>query len=209
MRTYAEATGTIVNITIFEKTGRVGGRTLTIHPYGNLSLHVELGASIFIKKNHILYESVDAFNLKPRNPELGADPKIGIWDGTEFVFQINDKDSFWWTALKVIRKYGLLAPRRTQALMESTIAKFLKLYEEPYFPFKSLTQRTHELDLVQSTGVTGDQLLKANNVFSFDDLLCRIPADSVPGRSETCMPMISSRLVPGSTMHQISPPSMA
>ncbi|KAK0750213.1 Prenylcysteine lyase-domain-containing protein [Schizothecium vesticola] len=167
LRTYAEASGVVVNITIFEKTDRVGGRTLTIHPFGNLSLHVELGASIFIKKNHILYESVDAFKLKPRDPELGADPKLGIWDGTEFVFQINDKDSFWWTAFKIIRKYGILAPRRTQTLMQSTIAKFLKLYEEPYFPFKSLTQRTHELELVQTTGVTGEQFLKANDI---DDL---------------------------------------
>lgn len=156
----------VVNITIFEKTDRIGGRTLTINPFGNLSLDVELGASIFIKKNHILYESVDAFNLKPRDPELGADPKLGIWDGTEFVFQMNDKDSFWWIAFKIIRKYGILAPRRTQNLMQSTIAKFLKLYEEPYFPFKSLTQRTHELELVQTTGVTGEQFLKANNVCS-------------------------------------------
>ncbi|KAK1831015.1 Prenylcysteine lyase-domain-containing protein [Podospora conica] len=164
LKTYAEASGVVVNITIFEKTGRIGGRTLTINPFGNLSVHVELGASIFIKKNHILYESVDTFNLKPRDPELGADPKLGIWDGTEFVFQMSDKDSFWWTAFKIIRKYGFLPPRRTQTLMQSTIAKFLKLYDEPYFPFKSLTERTHELELVQTTGVTGEQFLKANNI---------------------------------------------
>lgn len=79
---------------------------------------------------------------------------------------MNDKDSFWWIAFKIIRKYGILAPRRTQTLMQSTIAKFLKLYEKPYFPFKSLTQRTHELELVQTTGVTGEQFLEANNVCS-------------------------------------------
>ncbi|KAK5662538.1 hypothetical protein OQA88_8450 [Cercophora sp. LCS_1] len=164
LRTYAEETGTAVNITVFEKTGRIGGRTLTINPYGNESVRVELGASIFIKDNRILYDRLDEFGLAPRDPDLNSDPNLGIWDGDEFVFQVNEDDSYWWNAYKVIMKYGFLAPRRTQNLMRATIDKFLKLYEAPYFPFRSLTQRTYELDLVEVTGVTGQQLLKANNI---------------------------------------------
>ncbi|KAK3689385.1 Prenylcysteine lyase-domain-containing protein [Podospora appendiculata] len=161
---YALADGVGVNITIFEKTDRIGGRTLTINPFGDPSIRVELGASIFIKKNQILHDSLDEFGLKPRDPEDGADPTLGIWDGEKFVFTVDSSDSFWWNAYKVFRKYGILAPRRTQKLMESTIAKFLKLYEAPHFPFRSLTERAYELDLLGATGVTGDQLLKANNV---------------------------------------------
>ncbi|KAK4196012.1 putative prenylcysteine oxidase [Triangularia verruculosa] len=162
-----ELLGISVNITLFEKTHRIGGRTLTINAYDDPSQPIELGASIFIEKNHILYGALQKFNLSKRIPDEDSDPKLGIWDGDEFVFTVSERDSFWWTALKVIYKYGIMAPRRTQQLMESTINNFLKLYEQPNFPFRSLTQRAYELGLVDVTGVTGEQLLKANNI---DDL---------------------------------------
>lgn len=127
---------------------------------------MELGGSIFIKKNHILYDSLAEFGLEPKDAGLGSDPELGIWDGDEFVFQINEKHSFWWNAYKVFMKYGFLAPRRTQKLMEATIEKFLRLYEPPHFPFRSLTQRAYELGLVQETSVTGEQLLGSNGVSS-------------------------------------------
>ncbi|KAK0661690.1 putative prenylcysteine oxidase [Cercophora samala] len=159
-----ELLGISVNITLFEKTDRIGGRTLTINAYDDPSQPIELGASIFIEKNHILHEALQKFNLSKRIPDEDSDPKLGIWDGDEFVFTVNERDSFWWTALKVIYKYGIMAPRRTQKLMEATISNFLRLYEAPNFPFRSLTQRAYELGLVDVTGVTGEQLLKANNI---------------------------------------------
>jgi len=164
LRTFAEENAVAVNITVFEKTDRIGGRTLTINPFGNSSQSVELGASIFIKKNHIMYDALREFGLEPRDPDVGSDPELGIWDGDSFVFQINENHSFWWNAGKVFLKYGFLAPRRTQKLVETTINKFLKLYDAPFFPFRSLSQRAYELDLVETTGVTGEQLLKANKV---------------------------------------------
>ncbi|KAK4177911.1 putative prenylcysteine oxidase [Triangularia setosa] len=159
-----ELLGLSVNITLFEKTDRIGGRTLTINAYDDPSQPIELGASIFIEKNHILHQALQKFNLSKRIPDEDSDPKLGIWDGDEFVFTVNERDSFWWTALKVIYKYGIMAPRRTQKLMETTISNFLRLYEQPYFPFRSLTQRAYELGLVDVTGITGEQLLKANNI---------------------------------------------
>ncbi|KAK3349027.1 Prenylcysteine lyase-domain-containing protein [Lasiosphaeria hispida] len=164
LRSYADKYGVAVNITVFEKTDHIGGRTLTVNPFGNSSQRVELGASIFIQKNHIMYKALEEFNLSPRDPDEDSDSTLGIWDGDEFVFTIDQSDSFWWNAYKVFMKYGFLAPRRTQQLMVATIDKFLRLYEEPYFPFRSLTQRTYELGLVDVTGLTGEQLLKDNNV---------------------------------------------
>lgn len=164
MRNFTIEAGVAVNITVFEKTDRIGGRTLTINPFGNASQRVELGASIFIQKNHILYESLGRFGLESREPDIRSDPNLGIWDGDEFVFKVNENDSFWWNAYKVIMRYGFLAPRRTQKLVDATIEKFLRLYEEPYFPFSSLTQRAYELGLAEISGVTGAQLLKNNNV---------------------------------------------
>ena len=166
LRRYADDYGLAVNITVLEKTDRIGGRTLTINPFGNSSQPVELGASIFIKKNQILFDTMEKFGLEPRDPDVGSDPEMGIWDGDHFVFQINQDHWFWWNAYKVFMKYGFLAPRRTQKLMETTIDKFLQLYNYPFFPFRSLSQRVYELGLVQATAVTGEQLLKDNNVSS-------------------------------------------
>jgi prenylcysteine oxidase / farnesylcysteine lyase len=153
-----------INITIFEKTDRIGGRTLTIEPFGNASQRAELGASIFIQKNEILYDSLAEFNLTARDPDEGSDPLLGIWDGDEFVFTINTGHSYWWNAYKVFMKYGYNAPRRTQKLMETTIQKFLMLYKSPFFPFRSLTQRIYELGLVEVTALTGEQFLAKNSV---------------------------------------------
>ncbi|KAL2020306.1 hypothetical protein VTK56DRAFT_8534 [Thermocarpiscus australiensis] len=161
---YTRRTGLHVNITLFEKTGRIGGRTLTINAYGDPTQPVELGASIFIQKNHILYGALNEFNLSKRTPDEDAEPILGIWDGDEFLFKVNQQRPSWWTTLQVLLKYGVMAPWRTQKLMETTIGNFLRLYEEPFFHFRSLTQRTYELGLVEMTGVTGEQLLKTNKI---------------------------------------------
>ncbi|KAK4184290.1 putative prenylcysteine oxidase [Podospora australis] len=165
LRKHAERGESNVNITLFEKTDRIGGRSLTINAYDDPLQPIELGASIFIEKNHILYSALQEFNLSKRIPDEDSDPTLGIWDGDKFVFTINENYSFWWNALKVVLKYGIFAPRRTQKLMETTIDKFLRLYEE--VPFLSLSEAAYRLGLIDVTGVTGEQLLKANNI---DDL---------------------------------------
>ena len=202
IRKYADASGVAVNITVFEKTDRIGGRTLTIEPFGNSSQRVELGASIFIEKNHILYDALSEFGFSTRDPDEGADPTLGIWDGDKFVFQVNTDHSFWWNAAKVLLKYGILAPRRTQQLMESTIGKFDRLYRAPYFPFRSLTQRTYDLGLADATGMTGEQFLKLHGVSQDgSDTNCLV---LTLFRLDTVMRMISFKRALGSTMRPIS-----
>lgn len=48
--------------------------------------------------------------------------------------------------------------------MKSTVGKFQKLYETPFFPFRSLSDRALDLELIAVTSITGEQLLKANDV---------------------------------------------
>ena len=48
--------------------------------------------------------------------------------------------------------------------MKGTVAQFLKLYEAPNFPFRSLTTASYELNLTYVTALTGDQFLAENNV---------------------------------------------
>jgi prenylcysteine oxidase/farnesylcysteine lyase len=164
LRNFASEAGIHVNITLFEKTDRIGGRTLTINPFDDPAQRVELGASIFVQANQILYGSLAEFGLATREPDAGADPVMGIWDGDRFVFTINQAKPDWWNTLKVVLRYGYTAPQRTQQLAAATIGKFMQIYEAPIFPFRSLTEAAQDLGLVEATGVTGEQFLNANNV---------------------------------------------
>ena len=60
-------------------------------------------------------------------------------------------------------KYGL-APVRTQNLMHTAIGKFLRMYQPPYFPFSDLTVTAADVGLLETTGVTGQQLLAKNGL---------------------------------------------
>lgn len=158
LQQYAQEEGLAVNITIFERTGRIGGRTLTKGAYNDPLQPIELGASIFITANYILVNASRDFNLTvsvPHDPTKGD--ITAIWDGQKFVYQSAEGTSWWWDALKLWWKYGY-SPYKAVNLVKSVIDVFLKLYEPPYFPFRSLTQRSFELGLSQITSVTGEQL---------------------------------------------------
>lgn len=166
LQQYANSSGISVNITIFEKTDRIGGRSITIDPYGDASQRVELGASIFIQANHILYGAMLEFGLSPKVADSTLDPTLGIWDGDTFVFTLDERCPSWWNTIKGALKYGITAPRRTQDLVATTLANFLRLYTAPFFPFRSLTQTVDDLGLDDMTGVTATQMLTAKNVSS-------------------------------------------
>ena len=152
-----------VNITIFEKTDHIGGRTLTVNAYGDGTEPVELGASIFIRLNEILWNATERYGLPLQDPDTEDDGLLAVWDGEKFVYQQDYKSWGWWNIVKLFWKYGT-APYRTQKLMQATIAKFLNLYRSPYFPFRSLTTRAYELELTYVTGQTGQQFLAQNSV---------------------------------------------
>lgn len=158
LQQFAEEEGLAVNITIFERSGRIGGRTLTKDAYHDPLQPIELGASIFITANTILVNASKEFNLTVTEPH---DPTKGdisaIWDGQKFVYQSTEGTAWWWDALKLWWKYGY-SPYKAVGLVKSVVSIFLKLYEPPYFPFRSLTQRAFELELSKITAVTGEQL---------------------------------------------------
>ena len=160
-----DAPDTAVNITIFEKTDRIGGRTLTVNPHGQAQESIELGASIFIQINAILYNATQEFGLETTSFS-DAGGVMSIWDGDKFVLEIDQTLPTWRVVLKILWKYGIRGPVNANNLMKATIAKFLKLYEKPFFPFKSLSERAFDLDLLEATGVTGKEYLEKNNVSS-------------------------------------------
>jgi prenylcysteine oxidase/farnesylcysteine lyase len=165
LQIFAARNGIPLNITVYERLSYIGGRSTTVNAYDHPLERVELGASIFVEVNTILKNATDAFGLKPKDSETGDKETLGIWNGKTFVY--TQKDSGWkyWDMAKLLWKYGF-APIRTQRLMQSTVGKFQKLYEFPFFPFRSLSSRAIDLDLTSVTSITGAQLLADNNVSS-------------------------------------------
>ncbi|KAG6118566.1 hypothetical protein E4U14_006679 [Claviceps sp. LM454 group G7] len=161
---YAQESNLMLNITLFEKTDHIGGRTLTVNPFDDPQQRVELGASIFIKDNHIMYNATQTFglSLSARDDSVPTD-YTAVWDGETIVFRSEEGTPWWWDAAKLFLKYGI-APYRAMQLVKRSVATFLQLYEAPLFPFRSLTQRVFELGLVQLTGVTGEEILQENKI---------------------------------------------
>lgn len=142
----------------------MGGRSTTVNAYDNPLEPVELGASIFVEINSILMNATNAFGLKPKNStETEDNETLGVWNGEKFVFTAKANGWYYWDIAKMLWKYGF-SPIRTQRLTKATVGRFLKLYEAPFFPFRSLTERAIDLDLINVTAVTGRQYLEANNV---------------------------------------------
>ncbi|KAH7043779.1 Prenylcysteine lyase-domain-containing protein [Macrophomina phaseolina] len=170
---YAALAGIPTNITIFERSSYIGGRSTTVHAYGAPALPVELGASIFVSVNRVLMDAVAHFNLSSNGySEVIVDEDedesdngrdfMGVWDGHEFVLTAPE-DMGWLDKAKLMWKYGL-APIRAMRLMRKTVGTFLQMYEEPHFPWASLTEKVHELGLVNATAATGEEFLRKNGI---------------------------------------------
>ncbi|KAB5518114.1 prenylcysteine oxidase [Coniochaeta sp. 2T2.1] len=167
LKKYADEYDLAVNITLFEKADRIGGRTLTIDPFDINVPHesVELGASIFIKNNAILYNTTREFGLATTTcEEDGVDGILAFWDGEKVRFDIDSAHSEWRTTARLVWRYGYFALKNSQALMRKTMDKFLNLYEPPYFPFKSLTQSAYELGLLEEASSAGEEFLRKNKI---------------------------------------------
>ncbi|KAK7899839.1 hypothetical protein LTR67_003584 [Exophiala xenobiotica] len=168
-----------LDITVFDSNPYIGGRTTTVNALDDPRYPTELGASIFVKINHILYNATRDFELIPsfRNHESAApDAKyeLGIWDGTQFVFKTaheedDDDDGTssswrgWWDIAKLLWRYGL-SPIRTQRATRAALGSFLKFYDndnnDGVFPFASLQDAVDSTGLAAYTSLTGKEVLK-------------------------------------------------
>ncbi|KAH0559567.1 hypothetical protein GP486_003921 [Trichoglossum hirsutum] len=167
LRKYADETGIKPSITVYERSGYLGGRSTTVNVFDNASEPVELGASIFVEVNRNLVSAAKEFGLTMDDADKSrpedVPERLGVWDGQDFVFTQPDGGYWWWDLARLLWKYGW-TPIRTHNLMKSTIGTFLKMYEEPYFPFRSLSQVAYDLGLTNITSETGEKFLEANNI---------------------------------------------
>ncbi|KAI7158155.1 hypothetical protein KC349_g5069 [Hortaea werneckii] len=166
---FAQQADLPINITIFDRNPYIGGRSTTVHVYDDPTEPVELGASIFVEANQILLNATRDFNLSTtdddddnHDPTPGA--ALAIWDGNTLLYQQTTTKT-WWETTKLLWKYGLLSPLRTQSLKKSTITSFLNLYTSPTFPFLSLTSAVAQVGLLPAAiNVSGEAYLQTHGV---------------------------------------------
>lgn len=167
---FAEASDNHIplEITLFEKESRIGGRTTTVNALNDSAFPVELGGSIFVEVNHILSNFTRDFGLDVSSHGLrgreGSDYDLGVWDGEQFVFKQSSSNGRWkgyWDIAKLLWKYGL-APIRIRSLTQAMLSKFLRFYDGSLFPFTSLTGVIEETGLLEDISLTGQSLLEAN-----------------------------------------------
>jgi len=79
---------------------------------GEKDEYVEVGASIFVKVNHNLFDATEDFALKTKPLD---DEKLAIWDGHQFVFE----ESQWkfWNIWQGLRRWGLAPLKVTRDLL--------------------------------------------------------------------------------------------
>ena len=157
-----------LNITVYERSDYIGGRSTTIDVFDDPSEPVELGASIFVKVNHNLVSAVERFNLSTksyRGDDLdGLTTALGVWDGQRLVFLQNDANYSWWNTVKILWKYGL-SPIRTQNLMKATVNKFLLMYGPPFFPFASIGEVVRAIGLT-AVSTPSQSFLEENRIYA-------------------------------------------
>ena len=117
--------------------------------------------------NKILVNAVEELGLLvdtvgDERPKEAAE-SLGVWNGERFVFTQSSGGYYWWNIGKVLWQYGL-APIRAQNLMKKVVGTFLKMYDEPYFPFRSLSQVAFDLSLTSVTSMPGDVYLAEHGI---------------------------------------------
>lgn len=153
------------DITIYESSDRIGGRTTTVDIHGNSSLKFEVGASIFVSANKILKKAADEFELtidKYRSA-LESDGKletVGLYDGSSIILEL---DSSWKSYFKLLWRYGR-APLTTLNITKKFVSTFLEFYYDSHFPFPSLDVITHVSGFLYATNVTGEEYFKEAGV---------------------------------------------
>ncbi|KZT56023.1 FAD/NAD(P)-binding domain-containing protein [Calocera cornea HHB12733] len=133
----AKRLGKDVQIDVYEKEAYVGGRSTVVYPFGDTTLApIELGASIFVDANKHMVRALSEWNLS--TVPFDDAEYVGIWDGDEFAVIMHSDKPTWWDTAKLVYRYGLLAPVRTQRLVKALISNLNALYTSPLPPFPTV-----------------------------------------------------------------------
>ncbi|KAF8531007.1 Prenylcysteine lyase [Gautieria morchelliformis] len=96
---------------------------------------------------------------------------MGIWDGAEFRFRASQKNGEfgWWDLARLLWRYGMDAPRRSQSLVEGFVKQYMPIYEPSTPSWENVTDISNHLNLSASASVTTVEYfdaLKINKKYS-------------------------------------------
>ncbi|KAG9091270.1 hypothetical protein FS749_016670 [Ceratobasidium sp. UAMH 11750] len=153
--------GTNLNVTVYEKDTRIGGRTTTVYPYNDNSYApIELGASIFTPANRNMMRAVSELGL-----ELvqfgGATPGLGIWDGKQFVWRTTDNSTD--DNLRMAARYQN-GPVVSGGLIVQFLASFAKSYTPSLTQFQTINDYSAQLGYTPLETVTLKSHFDSNGV---------------------------------------------
>ncbi|KAI8080016.1 Prenylcysteine lyase-domain-containing protein [Halteromyces radiatus] len=144
-----------IDMTIYEKEGRIGGRSTVVPIKDTPSLgHIELGASIFVPVNYNMMNASEKFGFPLKRLTMAT--KLGIWDGQSFLFE--ETGNQYWDAMKMIWRYGL-APLKFPSYLQPIIDRFLTIYHQDKPPFSTLSQIVDQLNLTDLVNKTASDHL--------------------------------------------------
>lgn len=80
-----------VEITIYEKELRIGGRAAIVHPYNDTKYDpIELGASIYVSANLHLVNAIKQFNLSEKYVEFDDNHGTYLYNGKAIIADMNN-----------------------------------------------------------------------------------------------------------------------
>jgi prenylcysteine oxidase/farnesylcysteine lyase len=119
-----------VNITVFERNDRIGGRIRSLD-LGIPGLeNVELGGTLISESNRYLTEAVREFGLEKDQDEAKQTSSFGVWNGLDWSYYHDSRYGDWVASLKMLYKYGFWnGPLQVRTLAQQAGDLFMKIYE--------------------------------------------------------------------------------
>ncbi|KAK0567786.1 hypothetical protein OC861_002529 [Tilletia horrida] len=158
---FLSRSGQHIEITLFEKSTRLGGRSTTIPAFAKDAEHgvdidqewtrgasldtddhalppeyapIELGASIFVSANRNLVRAAELFGLNTTTGGIGLDDDdsgVGTSIWDGQQFVYEGLDGSWWNSARMIWRYGY-SPLTMRNLVGGLINTFTKLYDPSF-----------------------------------------------------------------------------
>jgi prenylcysteine oxidase/farnesylcysteine lyase len=120
------ALGERIDLTLYERDARLGGRLATLDVGGT---PVEAGGTIIHETNRYMADFLDRFSLaraEPHQREAGRGESVAVWNGRSLVFRSHD--SAWRTRLSAVRRYGVMSPLRLRRAVVRGVAQWNQVY---------------------------------------------------------------------------------
>jgi prenylcysteine oxidase/farnesylcysteine lyase len=119
-----------VDITVFERNDRIGGRIRSLKIDVPGLEYVELGGTLISNSNRYLTEAVREFGLEKEEDQTMQKSSFGVWNGLGWSYYHDSRYGNWFASLKMLYKYGFWnGPLQVKNLAQQAGDMFMKVYE--------------------------------------------------------------------------------